>query len=143
MKLFYKIAFYLLLMPLLLASPALMAQFAQRGGLEGNVLDSSNAVIPNVSVTLVDVAHNRTAIAITNEIGHYQFTGLAAGQYLVIVNLQGFETAKSNPISVTIGETARFDVKLSPGAVTESITVSSSALTEGKFTALRISPLVR
>jgi hypothetical protein len=127
MKLFYKIAFYLLLMPLLLASPALMAQFAQRGGLEGNVLDSSNAVIPNVSVTLVDVAHNRTAIAITNEIGHYQFTGLAAGQYLVIVNLQGFETAKSNPISVTIGETARFDVKLSPGAVTESITVSSSA----------------
>ena len=110
---------------LLVASNA-YGQFAQRGGIEGNVLDSNGAAIPNAQVSLIDAAHNTTVVAVANDTGHFQFTGLVAGQYVLSVHQTGFETAKSDVIPVSIGETARYDIKLAPGAVTESITVTSS-----------------
>jgi hypothetical protein len=102
-------------------------QFAQRGGIEGNVLDSNGAAIPYAQVSLIDAAHNSTVVISANDIGHFQFTGLAAGQYFLSVHQTGFETTKSDPITVSIGETTRYDLKLSPGSVTETVTVTSSS----------------
>lgn len=103
------------------------AQFAQRGGIEGTVFDSNGAAIQNAQVILHDVAHNGTATAVANDTGHFEFTGLVAGPYVLTVQQTGFETAKSDLITVRIGETTRYDLKLSPGSVSESVTVTSSA----------------
>lgn len=112
---------------LVLLSAHAWGQFAQRGGIEGTVLDSIGAAIPNAQVSLIDVARNETVLAVANDTGHFEFTGLVAGQYVLMVHQTGFETAKSDPITVTMGEMARYDLKLAPGSVTETVTVSSSA----------------
>jgi hypothetical protein len=104
-----------------------IAQFAQRGAIEGNILDNTGASIPNAQVSLIDLNHNVTVVAPSNETGHFQFTGLVAGQYFLSVRQTGFETAKSDPITVTIGGTTRYDFKLKPGSVNESIIVTSTA----------------
>lgn len=122
-----KFAAILILLPLLLFASLAYGQFAQRGGIEGNVFDLSGAAIPGAQVSLIDAAHNTTVEAISSDIGHFQFTGLAAGQYLLSVRQTGFETTKSDPITVSIGETVRYDLKLAPGAVTEMVTVTSAS----------------
>jgi hypothetical protein len=120
-------ALYMLFAALFFASPALFGQFAQRGGIEGNVLDREGAAIPNAQVSLLDPSHNQTVKTVANKEGHFLFTGLVAGQYVLAVDLAGFESTKSNLITVSIGDTARFDFMLNPGSVTENVTVTSSA----------------
>lgn len=112
---------------LVLLSTNTWGQFAQRGGIEGTVLDGNGAAIQGAQVSLIDVARNETVTDIANDTGHFEFTGLVAGQYVLSVHQTGFETAKSDPIAVTIGETVRYDMKLAPGSVTETVTVTSSA----------------
>jgi hypothetical protein len=122
-----KFAAFLILFTVLLCANLAYGQFAQRGGIEGNVFDSNGAAIPGAQVSLIDVAHNSTVDAVANDTGHFQFTGLAAGQYLLSVRETGFETTKSDPITVSIGETTRYDLKLATGSVTETVTVTSSS----------------
>jgi Carboxypeptidase regulatory-like domain len=102
-------------------------QFAQRGGISGSVLDNTGAVVAGATVTLLDQALGQTRNITSDAGGHFQFTGLVAGQYQLSVEKPGFETAKSDPIQVTIGATARYDMKLALGSVNESITVTSVA----------------
>lgn len=116
----------MMLMAFLLAGSA-FGQFAQRGGIDGNVLDNSGAVVPGAQVTLLDVARNQNRTATTDAQGHFQFTGLVAGTYTLSVQAVGFETAKSDPIQVAIGSTTSYDLKLAVGQVSQSVTVNSSA----------------
>jgi hypothetical protein len=114
---------------LLLLIPSLVhAQFAQRGGIEGTTQDLSGAVVPGVQVTLLDVAENQTRQGKTDAAGHFQFSNLTAGQYQLTATLQGFEVEKSEPIAVNIGAVTRYDFKLHPGSVQESITVSDESV---------------
>lgn len=116
-----------LFLSLLIVAPSVFGQFAQRGAIEGNITDSTGALIPGAQVKLIDVAHNQTRMTEANATGHFQFTGLVAGQYVLMVDFKGFQTTKSDPINVSIGETERFDLKLKPGAATETVTVTSDA----------------
>lgn len=104
------------------------AQFAQRGGVEGFVLDPSGAAIVSADVTLTDLGQNQTRQATSDGTGHFAFSDLVAGQYLVTVKKQGFETATSEPIMVNIGRNSRYDFKLRPGSTTQSVTVTSSTV---------------
>ena len=63
---------FFLLLPLLLAMPV-MAQFSQRGSIGGVVTDASGAVVPQASVTLLDVQRNQTTVQTTNAAGRYEF----------------------------------------------------------------------
>jgi len=104
------------------------AQFAQRGGVEGFVQDQSGAAIVGAQLTLTDLAENQTRQTATDGTGHFSFSDLAAGQYLIVVKKQGFEAATSESIMVNIGRNSRYDFKLRPGSTTQSVTVSSSTV---------------
>lgn len=116
-----------LLFLLLITTSASFGQFAQRGGIDGSILDSSGAAIPNAPVTLTDVDHNQTRSVSTDAAGHFEFTGLVSGQYLLSVQRAGFEAAKSDPIQVTIGATVRYDLRLALGSAKQTVTVSSAS----------------
>lgn len=119
----------LLMFPaLFLAAPAI-AQFAQRGGVEGFVFDSSGAVIVGAKITLVDLAEKQSRQAVTDDTGHFVFADLAAGQYQLSASATSFNTAQSEPITVNIGRTSRYDYKLTAGSLAQSVTVSSGAVT--------------
>lgn len=126
MKRHTRLTLFILLIGITFTCSAAFAQFAQRGGIDGFVFDSTGATIPNVQVTLTDVAHGTIKTASASGTGHFQFSALVAGLYRLQAQQKGFETATSDLIRVTLGATARYDIKLHPGSVSQSVTVTSA-----------------
>lgn len=122
-----RILLALALFSLILLPVTARAQFAQRGGVEGNVFDLSGAIVPGVQVTLLDIAQNQSRQVKADAAGHFEFNNLTAGQYQLTAALQGFESEKSEPVAVNIGAVTHYDFKLHPGSVQESVTVSDEA----------------
>lgn len=113
----------------LTAMPSGWAQFAQRGSIEGFVFDNSGAAIVGANLTLIDLAQNQTRQAVTDGTGHFGFSDLSAGQYVISAEQQGFATAKSQAITVNIARSTRYDFTLNPGSVAQSVTVTSGTVT--------------
>ncbi|MBB5340173.1 TonB-dependent receptor [Tunturiibacter gelidoferens] len=108
-------------------APALsFGQFAQRGGVEGIVTDSTGAVVPGTTVTLLDLEQKATKTAMSDATGHYSFPEVTAGTYQVTASHAGFETTQSGVITVNLGRNARYDLQLKIGAQSEQVTVDSS-----------------
>lgn len=101
------------------------AQFEQRGAMQGAVTDPSGAIIRGANVSLEQLGQNQTRQTTTDARGHYEFDGLVAGQYQLTVTAQGFDTAKSQSVTVNIGATSTSDFKLQAGAVTQTVTVTT------------------
>src|ERR1700760_423143 len=116
----FRFAVWLLLATVFLANRS-FGQFAQRGGVEGFVLDASGAAVVGAQVTLTDPGQNQTRQATTDSTGHYAFSDLTAGQYRGSVKQQGFETATSEPLALNIGSNT---VALDTGQANLSTNVS-------------------
>jgi hypothetical protein len=103
--------------------------FAQidRGAIVGQVTDSTGAVVPGAKIQVTNVNTN-TAIALeANDQGLYTASNLPAGTYRVVVSNAGFKTATSAAAELRSSITLRVDIKLQPGLVTESVTVTGEA----------------
>lgn len=100
------------------------SQFAQRGAVEGTVFDPSGAVVPGVKITLLDMSQNQTRLSQSDETGHFEFDNLPAGEYQLTASLQGFQTAKSEAITVNIGAISNYSFTLRTGSVQQSVTVT-------------------
>jgi hypothetical protein len=111
----------------LISSPVGWAQFAQRGGIAGTVIDQSGAILPGVQVSLLDLSQNQSRQENADAAGHFEFDNLAAGQYQLTASMKGFKSEQSTAIAVTIGATSTYNFKLEPGSVNETITVSAEA----------------
>lgn len=103
-----------------------LGQFAQRGGVEGVVTDSTGAALPGAKVTLFALEQKTTKETLSDSAGHYSFSEITAGTYQVAASHAGFAVAKSTVIAVNLGTNARFDLKLQIGAQTEEVSVDSS-----------------
>lgn len=73
--------FMILLLGLFVLTPASFAQFSQRGNISGVVTEASGAVVPQASVSLLDLGRNQTSTTNTDASGHYQFPQLLPGSY--------------------------------------------------------------
>ena len=73
--------------------------------LSGVVMDPAGAVVPNVSVTLVNADTRATVSAITTDsVGRYNFQNIVVGTYSVMVGAPGFKRETQNNIHVAPGE---------------------------------------
>jgi hypothetical protein len=93
------------------------------GSVVGVVRDSSGALIPGATVTVVNKDTNLTREATTNTEGAYSIINVLPGPYDIKVTLTGFRDVARNNVPVTIGQIARVDVTLEVGAVSESVMV--------------------
>ena len=108
-------------------SPAAAGQ-GQEATIIGQVTDESGAVLPGVTVAATSPALQVSQVAdVTNERGEYRLTSLPIGTYAVQYELQGFGGLRREDIRLTAGFTARVDVALKLGALTETVTVSGAA----------------
>src|SRR5713101_7062399 len=96
---------------------------AVKGGLLGNIVDSSGLALPGVTVTITEVNTNISYTAISNESGNYVFSNLKDGTYRVSGELSGFRRVVRDGVDVPVNSTVRVDLKLEVGALEESITV--------------------
>jgi len=98
------------------------------GAIGGSVADTSGAVLPGVTVSLLNPGLiGGTQTTVTDERGAYLFTRLVPGRYNVRAELSGFRTTIQENVIVDADATARADLKLELGNVEESITVSGQS----------------
>src|ERR1044072_434112 len=93
---------------------------AINGAIEGTVTDESGAVLPGVTVTVTNVDTGETRSVVTNDRGVYRAPLLPLGAYRISAELQGFKKYDEAGISLSAGQVAGVDIKLTVGALTES-----------------------
>lgn len=125
----FKVYRLFLLIALVIASTMGNSASAQvtTSSILGSITDATGAAIQNASITVKDIDRNLTKTAKSNEQGFYRVDFLVAGNYTVSVSAVGFKTTVQSGISLSAGVPATIDLKLSPGAVTESVQVTSAA----------------
>src|ERR1044072_7483236 len=97
------------------------------GTILGTITDASGAVLPGVTVTVKNTDTSQSRAIVSDAAGRYRMPLLQPGHYEVTVQLQGFQTMVRSGITVTVGQQAVVDAKLSLGNVSESITVEGAA----------------
>jgi hypothetical protein len=112
-----------LIIALLLCFPT-AAPFAQSGevSLRGQVTDSSGAVVPAVTVTVIG-ADGTKHEAQTNEEGRYVFRNLPPGTYTVRIQVKGFSDFEKPGVVIAPGEAQVVDTQLVVFLETQKVTV--------------------
>jgi Carboxypeptidase regulatory-like domain len=100
------------------------------GSIVGTVSDSTSAAIPAATVTITDENTNVSRTAQTDASGYYSVPDLPPGTYKVTVQKDGFSTTVNTGITLFADRTARSDMTLSPGSVTQTVSVSSAVTPE-------------
>lgn len=111
-----------------LALVATVATAQYRAGVQGVVTDQSGALVPEASVTVINIETNITRKATTSNDGVFLIPGLAPGHYKVKVEKTGFSDAVLEDVQVEAEQMRAVNMQLSLGQTTESVTVSESAV---------------
>jgi len=110
-----------------LTFPALATAQSVTGAIQGTVVDGSGAVLPGVTITLVNAATGATRVAVTDDRGLFAAELLPVGVYDVTAELAGFQTRKSPPVPLTVGQTVGLRLELGVAAVQETVTVTGAS----------------
>lgn len=97
------------------------------GAINGTVGDTSEAMLPGVSVSITSPAMAGAREAVTDDQGRYQFGALAPGTYVVTFTLPGFSTVVRDGIRVSASFTATVNGELPLATQQETITVSGAS----------------
>ena len=97
------------------------------GDISGAVKDATGAAIPAAQVTVVNVATNATRTVVSNEAGFFSFPALTPGTYNLKAEKTGFKTVNRPDILIQVQQSARIDVDMPVGQVSESVEVSATA----------------
>src|SRR5438093_8894485 len=100
----------------------------QAAGISGVVRDSSNAVLPGVTVEAASAALiERTRTVTTDGEGRYSIVDLRPGTYAMTFSLPGFSTVIRQGVELQSGFTASINATMSVGSVEESVTVTAAS----------------
>jgi len=104
----------------------LSSQTASTGGLTGVALDPTGAVLPGVTIRLINRATGETRSSTSNESGWFTFQFLPPGDYEVKASKSGAAPLEaSTTVSVVVTEVASLVVRLELGTVMHSVRVSA------------------
>jgi hypothetical protein len=117
----------LMSLALLIVAGGVLGQ-AQRGTIAVTVTDADGGAVPGASVTVSseDTLTRRTVF--TDQQGRAQAIALdPAANYLVVVEMDGFATARAEQVVVRAGQETALDLGLTLSGVTEELTVTGAA----------------
>jgi hypothetical protein len=96
------------------------------GTILGTVKDSSGAVLPNATITLTNVETNAQVVVKAEANGEFTAPGLPPGLYNVKVEAPGFKQGVTESIRLLANRTARLDIALEPGEITQKVEVQAT-----------------
>jgi hypothetical protein len=108
-----------------LVTAAAVAQI-DRGTITGVTLDTSRAAVPNVEITLVNEATSIKTTTVSTAEGNYTIAALPIGLYTVTASAPGFKVFRSSGVRIQVSTTARLDIVLEVGSISETVTVEAS-----------------
>ncbi len=97
------------------------------GRILGTVTDQTGGVIAGAMVTVTNTETGVARNLVTDGAGEYIAPNLNAGKYSVRASAAGFQAFERQNIELEVGKDERIDAQLTPGQVTQTITVSESA----------------
>jgi hypothetical protein len=102
------------------------AQF-DRGQISGRVKDAQGAVVPGVTVTVVNQQTQSNWNTVTDGTGFYTFPNLPAGKYNVTAELQGFKKTLRQDVQLDAAGSLALDMALETGTLSEAVTVTAES----------------
>ena len=114
------------LLALALLTAALSYGQAVNSTILGSVTDASGAVIANAKITVTENSTNAVRTTQSNESGNFTFPDITPGRYSVVAEAPGFKKEVRPSIEAVVNSSARIDMQLTPGNVSESIEVTDT-----------------
>jgi len=99
-------------------------QAINAGDIRGTVTDTSGALVPEVTVSVLNVDTGVSKDYPTNQDGLYDTSSIVAGRYKLTFKKAGFETLVRGPVTVDVGLTS-VDAQLKVGEVSVAVTVTT------------------
>jgi hypothetical protein len=114
---------------LLLAACTASSAFSQavNATIVGTVSDVGGGMVPKAKVIITETNTGIAHAGLTNESGNFTFPDLPPGVYSVTVEQPGFKKETKSGVNVSVNSTARVDVQLTPGSVSETVEVSATS----------------
>ena len=98
-----------------------------RATITGTVTDSSGAVIPGATVTLVNENTGAKAETVTTDTGNYTVPQLPVGTYTLTFTKEGFTRYQRTGVQAVLAVTSRVDVVLAVGQTVSAVEVHADA----------------
>jgi hypothetical protein len=111
---------------LFFAAPGLRAQ--DNATINGTVVDTTGAVVPNAAITITNDATGQKRETVSNSTGAYRFANVGIGKYTLVATAKGFQKYTKTDIVVNVAQTVEADVSLTVGSEAETVTVAADAL---------------
>ena len=100
--------------------------YSQEARVTGTVTDSTDLVLPGVTVTARHVASGNAFQDVTDGQGAYQMS-VRVGTYELTAELAGFQTVTQTGIEVLAGRNVSVNLQLAPSGVEETVTVTGES----------------
>jgi outer membrane receptor protein involved in Fe transport len=118
----------LLALCLALFTMSASAQTSTTGTIEGTVVDTNGAAVPNVTVTVSSPNLIRDQSAQSDDEGRYRILNLPPGKYTVSVAAAGgFSEFTRSDVEVNLSSTSSVEVRLQPAGATGVVTITDTA----------------
>ncbi len=102
------------------------AQLAGKGQIKGTVMDASGAAVPGATITITSKQTGVSTKTTSTSAGDFAVPTLDPGPYKVTVTAPGFSTLNQENVNVNALETQTLNPKLTIGASTETVEVTSA-----------------
>ncbi|GGA58228.1 hypothetical protein GCM10011507_07000 [Edaphobacter acidisoli] len=96
------------------------------GTLVGNVTDSAGLPVPSATVVATNMATGISKTTVTDSSGAYRLTNVDAGTYKISIAAKSFASTVGTSILVQTNTEKRFDAKLLPASVGQTVTVTGA-----------------
>ena len=118
--------FKLFLLGLAVLLPTAVYSQSTFGEIRGTIRDTGGLAVPQATVTLHDVDEGTSRQATTDDSGEYLFENLKPGNYTLTASKVGFTASHEVALELTARQSARADVTLSVGEVTQNVQVEAA-----------------
>lgn len=108
-------------------SHAVWGQASYQAQIRGTITDSSGAVVPNVNVTLTEVATNGTRTTKTDTSGLYILRALRPSNYVLRVEAPGFQIIEQKGIVLQVDQQTTLNYTLRPATAATKVEVTEAA----------------
>jgi carboxypeptidase family protein len=109
-----------------LFSATLLSAQVDTGSISGTVTDPTGAVVKGATVTLLNEGTGAELATTAGDDGVYTFSPVRIGAYTLTVSAQGFQKSKQSHVTVNVGAALLVNFPLKPGAVSETVEVTST-----------------
>jgi hypothetical protein len=98
---------------------------ADRAAVTGTILDQSHTAMPKAHITVIYPATELRRETQSSSNGAYEIAGLPIGECYVEVSAEGFQTVRTKPFVLQVGETRSLDLSLQVASVSSTVEVAA------------------